>query len=86
MAVLAASSRDADAVTLRPLTADNWRACAELTVRDDQRLLLPSNLHSFAAARFYPDNCAGHLRGQSDGPLALYGLEKGRRVRTARAI
>lgn len=64
-------------VTLRPLTADNWRPCADLAVMDHQRSWLPSNLLSIAAAQFYPDNfCRAiyvddHLVG-----FAMYGIEQ----------
>jgi len=64
-------------VDLRPLTAENWEACAQLRVAPDQAHYLPSNLHSIAQSRFYPDS---HLAGiHSDrGDLVgflMYGRE-----------
>ena len=43
------------AVSLRPVTAQNWRACAGLRVDKAQGNFLPSNLYSLAEAQFYPD-------------------------------
>lgn len=63
-------------VQLRPITEANWGACAALDVRAHQRAWLPSNLHSIAAAQFYPDNAcrAVHAGDQLVG-FGLYGIE-----------
>lgn len=64
-------------ITLRPLNADNWRQCAELTVLDHQRSWLPSNLHSIAAAQFYPDNfCRAIYAGERMVGFGMYGIEQ----------
>ncbi len=42
-------------VTLRPITVKNWKECAQLTLDESQRELLPSNLYSIAEAQFYPE-------------------------------
>jgi diamine N-acetyltransferase len=42
-------------VSLRPVTAQNWRACAGLRVEKAQESFVPSNLYSLAEAQFYPD-------------------------------
>lgn len=49
-------------VNLRPVTAQNWRACADLHVCKAQKGFVPSNLYSLAEAQFYPDT----------HPLAVY--------------
>ena len=63
-------------IRLEPLTAANWKQCADLPVDDSQSLFIPPNLHSIAAARFYPDNCcrAIYADDQMVG-FALYGTE-----------
>lgn len=45
----------ASPVELRPVTAENWRACAGLELRPEQVGLMPDNLYSIAEAQFYPD-------------------------------
>jgi diamine N-acetyltransferase len=52
-------------VHLRPLTRENWEECANLKVHETQAGMLPSNLHSIAAAQFYPESV----------PLAIYDSE-----------
>lgn len=44
-----------EAISLRPLTPANWEACIKLTVRDDQKNFVASNLYSIAEARIYPE-------------------------------
>ena len=39
-------------LTLRPVTADNWRALIKLKVREDQSHFVASNLYSIAEAQF----------------------------------
>jgi ribosomal protein S18 acetylase RimI-like enzyme len=64
-------------VTLRPITAVNWRECAELDVREHQRSWLPSNLVSIAAAQFYPDNyCRAVYAGEELVGFGMYGIEQ----------
>ena len=41
-------------VSLHPITAQNWQACAGLSVAADQAQFLPSNLYSIAEVQFYP--------------------------------
>ena len=45
-------SRD---VTLRDVTAKNWRAVARLELAPDQKDLVAGNLHSIAESKFDPD-------------------------------
>lgn len=42
------------AVTLRPITKENWEVAAKLEVREDQEGFVASNLHAIAEAQFYP--------------------------------
>jgi len=42
------------AITLQPVTADNWLDCIALDVAADQRAFVASNLFSIAQAQFYP--------------------------------
>ena len=51
-----------DEITLRPLTPENWQACIQLRVREDQQNFVAANLYSLAEARIYPE-CV---------PLAIY--------------
>lgn len=39
-------------VTLKPVTAENWRALIKLKVREDQNGFVASNLYSIAEAQF----------------------------------
>ena len=68
---------DETIVQLVPVTADNWRECAGLSVGDDQRPFLPANLESIAAAQFYPDAAcrAAYADGRMVG-FAMYGVER----------
>jgi len=77
-------ARDA-MVRLEPVTAENWQACAALDIHENQRAFIPSNLHSIAAAQFYPDNVARGVYAADggsdagDGQLVgfvLYGVEQ----------
>jgi diamine N-acetyltransferase len=52
-------------VTLRPLTAENWRECCRLKVSDDQREFVAPNVYSIAETRFEPTSL----------PLAIYADE-----------
>ena len=66
-----------ESVSLRPVTAANWRQCADLDVLEHQRPWLPSNLHSIAAAQFYPESfCRGVYVGERVVGFAMYGVEQ----------
>ncbi len=39
-------------ITLRPVSAENWRALIKLNVREDQKGFVASNLYSIAEAQF----------------------------------
>ncbi len=52
-------------VTLRPVTADNWRACIELKLCEHQQTLVAPNVRSLAQAYVYDE----------DTPLAIYADE-----------
>jgi diamine N-acetyltransferase len=41
-------------IRLRPITAENWQACADLRVARSQEAFVASNLYSLAEAQFYP--------------------------------
>ena len=64
-------------IRLEPLTADNWQQCADLRIDESQSRFIPPNLHSIAAAQFYPDNCcrAIYAKDQMVG-FTLYGTEE----------
>jgi diamine N-acetyltransferase len=49
-------------ITLTPVTADNWRDACKLSVREDQRGFVASNLYSIAESRFY----------ETWSPMAVY--------------
>lgn len=42
-------------ISLQPITVDNWKACINLRLNDEQEGFLPSNLYSLAESQFYPD-------------------------------
>jgi diamine N-acetyltransferase len=42
-------------VTLRPITASNWKDCTALLVHESQIEFVPSNLYSIAESQFYPE-------------------------------
>jgi diamine N-acetyltransferase len=44
-----------DPVTLRDVTAENWRAVTRLELADDQKKLVASNVYSLAQSKFEPD-------------------------------
>ena len=41
-------------INLKPVTAENWKDCADLELAPGQEDFLPSNLYSIAEAQFYP--------------------------------
>ncbi len=49
-------------IHLKPITVNNWKECIDLSVADEQREFVPSNLYSIAEAQFYPEA----------RPLAIY--------------
>jgi diamine N-acetyltransferase len=49
-------------ISLQPITMNNWKVCANLTVHNNQQGFVPGNLYSIAEAQFYPEAC----------PLAIY--------------
>ncbi|MCP5100797.1 MAG: GNAT family N-acetyltransferase, partial [Chloroflexi bacterium] len=53
-------------VILKQITADNWQACIQLKVGQDQVDFVPNNLYSIAEAQFYPDAV----------PLAIYDMQE----------
>jgi ribosomal protein S18 acetylase RimI-like enzyme/8-oxo-dGTP pyrophosphatase MutT (NUDIX family) len=64
-------------IRLSVITADNWRECIELRVRDEQAELVPDNLYSIAEAQFYPDAVPLAIHndeGQMVG-FVMYGIE-----------
>jgi ribosomal protein S18 acetylase RimI-like enzyme len=48
-------SQGNEVIRLRSVTAENWQACADLTISPEQAGFVPSNLYSIAEAQFYPD-------------------------------
>jgi len=52
-------------ITLRQLTPENWKQCVKLSVRDDQKNFVATNVFSIAQARIFPE-CV---------PLAIYAGE-----------
>jgi diamine N-acetyltransferase len=42
-------------VTLRDITADNWRTCAKLKVADSQQRFVASNAYSLAQSKYEPE-------------------------------
>lgn len=55
-----------ETVSLREITPDNWEKIIKLSVRDDQKGFVASNVYSLAEARIFPD-CV---------PLAIYAAEQ----------
>ncbi len=43
------------AVTLRDITADNWRACVRLSVAPEQEHFVASNAYSLAQSKYEPE-------------------------------
>jgi len=59
-------------VTIRPVTAENWRTLIQLKVRKDQSHFVASNLHSIAEAQFGFDD-EGHWNSY---PFGIYADEE----------
>lgn len=64
-------------VTLCPVTADNWEKCIRLSVREDQKSFVASNLYSLAEAGIYPDCWIPQAIYQDDAMVGflMYGVE-----------
>jgi len=59
-------------VTLKPVTAENWRVLIQLKVREDQSHFVTTNLHSIAEAQFGFDD-EGHWNSY---PFGIYAGEE----------
>jgi diamine N-acetyltransferase len=65
-------------VNLKPISADNWRECADLPVSEVQRSFLPANVFSIAAAQFYPNSVCRAIYAENEMVgFAMYGPEQG---------
>ena len=63
-------------ITLRPLTAENWQACINLTLCPEQKRFVASNLYSVAEAQFYPEaHSLAVYSGEELVGYTLYGKE-----------
>ena len=54
------------AITLQPITRDNWQACIALRLAPEQERWVPSNLYSIAEAQFYPEAQARAVYADTD--------------------
>jgi diamine N-acetyltransferase len=43
-------------ISLKSITAENWKACVNLTLAKGQEDFVPSNVYSIAEAQFYSDS------------------------------
>jgi diamine N-acetyltransferase len=63
--------------SLKDVKADNWKACATLTLAKGQESFLPSNLYSIAEAQFYPGSRSRAVYANDDlVGYALYGIDE----------
>jgi diamine N-acetyltransferase len=63
--------------SLKNVTADNWKACANLTLAKGQEGFLPSNLYSIAEAQFYPGSRSRAVYADNDLiGYVLYGTDE----------
>jgi diamine N-acetyltransferase len=64
-------------VSLKPITADNWKECIGLKVKDEQTDFVPSNLYSIAEAQFYPQAVPLAIYSEQDQMVGfvLYGVD-----------
>lgn len=63
-------------ITLVEVTRDNWEECADLTVNDDQKGFMASNLYSIAEVQFLPNfEALGIHNGQRMVGFAMAGLD-----------
>jgi len=68
-------------VTLEELTIDNWEACTNLSLVDDQKDNLPANIYSIAELQFYPQSHGvAIVADDSVIGFATYGIPVGERV------
>ncbi len=64
-------------ISLLPVTADNWKACANLALAKHQQNFVPSNLYSIAEAQFYPQARSRAVYANDDlVGYALYGIDE----------
>jgi diamine N-acetyltransferase len=64
-------------VLLRSVTAENWKACANLMLSKGQENFVPSNLYSIAEAQFYPQSRSRAVYANDDlVGYALYGIDE----------
>jgi diamine N-acetyltransferase len=65
-------------VMLVPITKDNWKAIAALTVAHEQVAFVPANLYSIAEAQFYPDAHAYAIANEAGEwvGFTLYGRDE----------
>ncbi len=64
-------------VHLEPVTADNWKACAALSVATGQEHFLPGNLYSIAESQFYEHSRSRAIYNEYDQLVgyALFGRD-----------
>lgn len=63
-------------ISLLPVTADNWKACANLAISEAQKGFIPDNLSSIAEAQFYPKSRSRAIYAGSDlVDYSLYGVD-----------
>ena len=64
-------------ISLRSVTVDNWKACANLTLGKGQEDFVPSNLYSIAEAQFYPGSRSRAVYTNDDlVGYVLYGIDE----------
>jgi diamine N-acetyltransferase len=63
-------------ILLLSVTADNWKACAGLSLAKNQQDFVPSNLYSIAESQFYPQSRSRAVYANDDlVGYALYGID-----------
>ena len=69
-------------VKLKPLNKNNWEACANLKVSDEQRDSLPDNMYSIAELNFYPQSRAVAITNNEEQIIgfATFGIPDGENV------
>ncbi len=64
-------------ISLRDMTATNWKARANLAVAKSQEGFVPSNLYSIAESQFYQGSCSRAVYANDElVGYALYGIEE----------
>ena len=63
-------------VTLKPITKENWEEAIDLTVKEEQKHFIVSNLYSIAEVQFLENFKASgiHFEGKMAG-FAMYGID-----------